>query len=235
MHKKRRFQTPLFFKNCFGQVATADVALQHKVTMHLDDALNQIRTIRGQIARSEVYRGTRATTVAATAVVANAAAFFQNYFVPRPDLRPNLYTAYWTAVAGAAAAIISIQIWITYRRFSFSHERATTRATVAAAAPPIAAGALVTGLFALRGAHGWLPGLWPIFISLTLFSVRTMLPRAIGFVAFGYALAGAGILYYLRDANAMAPWVMGSVFTFGQIAVAVVLYWNLERKASDEL
>lgn len=197
--------------------------------MQLDDALAQIRTIRGQIARSEVYRGTRAGTLAATALLANAAAVFQSAVVPLPDLRPNLYTAWWVATAAAACAIVSLQILITYRRCPYAHERATTRATLACVTPPLAAGAAVTGLFALRGAHEWLPGLWPIFISLTLFSIRTLLPRAIGVVALAYGLAGAAILMFLRGSAALDAWVMGSVFTVGQLAVALVLYWNLER------
>ncbi|MBI3818666.1 MAG: hypothetical protein HY286_08255 [Planctomycetes bacterium] len=202
--------------------------------MHLDDALDQIATIRGQIARSEVYRGTRAGTMAATALIANIAAWMQPAVVSRPDLQPNLYTAYWVAAAILAFAVVGVQISITYIRCPHDHERATTRAAVACVAPPLAAGAAVTAVFALRGAHEWLPGLWPIFISLALFGLRTMLPRVIGIVALAYAAAGAWILLYLRGADALAPWVMGSVFTAGQSAGAIVLYWNLERSRGEE-
>ncbi|MFN0207351.1 MAG: hypothetical protein ACKVS6_13680 [Planctomycetota bacterium] len=198
--------------------------------MHLEDALHQIRAIRGQLARSEIYKGTRAGTLAATAMIANIGALLQPFAIERPELQPNVYVLFWTGAAIAAASIVSAQILYTYIRCPREHERATTRAAFFAVIPPIAIGALVSAVLAARNHHDLLPGLWPIFISLTLFSIRPLLPRAIGYVALGYALAGACILIFLSGPAAFSPWVMGLTFTIGQLATALVLYWNLERR-----
>jgi hypothetical protein len=202
--------------------------------MHLEDALNQIRAIRGQIARSEVYRGTRAGTLAATALVAQLAALLQPFVVGRPHERPNVYILFWTVAAATAASIVGIQILYTYLHCPREHERATTRVALATVTPPIAAGALVTAALSMRGAHDLLPGVWPIFISLTLFAARPLLPRAIGFVALGYALAGCAALLLLPSPEVFEPWVMGLTFTSGQLATAAVLYWNLERPSASK-
>src|SRR4030095_5730108 len=197
--------------------------------VRLDDALLQIREIRGQLAHTGVFRGTRALTIASTALVAVVTAFLQPRLVEQPVLEPRAYLLVWLSAAALATAVIGGQVLVTYFRCTNSHERATTRTAFALVMPALAAGALVTLALGVRGSVALLPGLWPLFVGLSLFSTRHLLPKATGIVALGYVLAGSAILLARPGAPALEPWVMGSTFSLGQLALAGVLYWNLER------
>ncbi len=196
--------------------------------MDLDDALSQIREIRGTLARSTVYRGTRAGSVAATALVAEIAALFQPRVVPEPVLTPNVWTLYWIGAAVAASAIVTGQVLFTYAT-SPSQDRAATRAALSVFLPPLLAGGLLTPVLCQRGLHPLLPGVWATFVGLALLATRSLLPRASGIVGAGFVVAGAAILLALPGSGALEPWVMGLTFGLGPLAAAAVLYWNLER------
>jgi len=200
--------------------------------MQLEEALHQIREIRGQLVRSETFRGTRAVSVAATGVVAIAAAALQPVVVPMPEVTPLAFLGYWIAVATLAVAIGGAQLLDTYVASRSAHERATTRAVLGQFLPPIGAGALVTAVVTSVDPAfvRWLPGLWAIFTGLGLFAARPFLPKAIGFVALGYLFAGTLVLLFRRGDEAFHPWVMGATFGLGQLAGALVLFWNIERK-----
>jgi hypothetical protein len=62
-----------------------------------------------------------------------------------------------------------------------------------------------------------------------IFASRPYLPRAIGWVALFYFLAGCGLLLLARDGYSLSPWGIGGVFGIGQLAAALVLYQNKER------
>lgn len=97
------------------------------------------------------------------------------------------------------------------------------------------AGALVT-VAVLRAAPATvplLPGLWAVFYGLGVFASRPYLPRAIGWVALFYLGAGAVLLGLAGEGRSLSPWAMGLVFGPGQLALALVLHWNLERKEND--
>lgn len=200
--------------------------------MQLEQALREISEIRGHLVRSETFRGTRAVSVAATGVVAAAAAALQPFVLSVPEATPLLFLGYWIAVAAVAAGIGGAQLLDTYVASRSAHERATTRAVLGQFVPPIAAGALVTLVVtAVDPAFvRWLPGLWAIFTGLALFAARPFLPKAIGFVALAYLLAGTVILLFRRGDEAFFPWVMGTTFGAGQLGCALVFYWNIERK-----
>jgi hypothetical protein len=205
--------------------------------MHLEDALTQIREIRGQLARTEIYRGTRAATLAATAVLAGVAAILQPLVVSRPEIQSWAFVGYWSATAAIALGIIGIQVLHTARRAHSLQDNATTRAVLMAVAPAIAAGAAVTVILAARGETPLLPGLWPIFIALSVFAARAHFPKGSGSLALAYALAGIAILGFVPREDALRPAVMGLTFGIGQLGAAAVFHWNLERPreaAEDE-
>jgi hypothetical protein len=200
----------------------------------IEDALAQIQEIRCQLARGEVYRGTRAASLAATAALAALAAILQARFVPRPDLAPEGFVVFWSATAAIALGIVGIQVLLSYRRTLSSQDRATTRAVLASVAPAIGAGALLTGALSIRGLHALLPGLWPIFIGISVFAARAHFPKGSGALAIGYLASGFWILGFVQGDEVYAPWVMGLTFTIGQLAAAAVFYWNLEREGPAE-
>ena len=65
--------------------------------MELREALAQIAEIRGQMARTEMFRGYRAAPVAITGLLAFAAAGAQFAFVPDPARNVGAYLALWLA------------------------------------------------------------------------------------------------------------------------------------------
>jgi hypothetical protein len=73
-----------------------------------------------------------------------------------------------------------------------------------------------------------LPGLWAVVFGLGVFATRPYLPRAVGWVGLYYLTAGAFLLGRSPFAE-LSGWSVGGVFGLGQLATALVLYWNLER------
>jgi hypothetical protein len=96
--------------------------------------------------------------------------------------------------------------------------------------PCLVAGALLTYVIvAFNGEQVWmLPGLWMVLFSMGVFASRRLLPKPTVLIAMYYLLAGLMVLAMRRDAG-LSPWTMGSVFGFGQLFAAGVLYWTLER------
>lgn len=86
--------------------------------------------------------------------------------------------------------------------------------------------AALTSLLVLAAAV--LPGLWAAVFGLGVFASRPYLPRAVGWVALYYLLAGVVLLILARP-GVPSPWSVGLTFGFGQAAAAVVLWFHLER------
>src|SRR5258708_6260503 len=84
----------------------------------------------------------------------------------------------------------------------------------------------ITGVLACCAAL--LPGLWSLSFSLGIFAARPNLPRGIGWVGLFYLLAGTLLLTPVG--TSLGALGMGGAFGFGQLFMALVLYWNLERK-----
>ncbi len=204
--------------------------------VELDEALEQISEIRGHLATAETFRGYRAASVAGTGLLALLTALAQPSVVADPAANPWRYVGMWVAAAVLSAMGAGAQILHGYLKCGSPHRRATTRIVVGHLVPVVAAGALLTATLMARdpAPAALLPGLWAILVGLGVFASRRHLPRTIGWVGLYYLLCGAAILGFLPGPEAMAPWVMGSTFGIGQLASAVVLYWNLERNGWQE-
>ena len=74
-----------------------------------------------------------------------------------------------------------------------------------------------------------LPGLWAICFGLGIFASRPYLPRASGWVALFYYVAGIALLWVARGPEPLRAWWVGGTFGTGQLLAAFVLFWNLER------
>ncbi len=199
--------------------------------MELREALSHIAEIRARAAAAERFRGYRAVPVGTSGALAVLAAVAQPLLVPDPASDLVGYLALWvtTAVVGAAAAGSGLLV----RHWSARHplSRELTRLAVGQFAPCLAAGALVTLAVARHAPEvGWaLPGLWQVIFALGVFASCRLLPRATVGVAVFYLLAGAFNLAFAHGPAAFSPWAMGLPFGLGQVAMAGVLYWNLER------
>ena len=80
---------------------------------NLHKALDDIGSIRRQMARSTEFRGYGPATLASTAVFALLAALTQALWLPDPSRHIAAYLGIWIATAVLSAALIAVQ---TYTR-----------------------------------------------------------------------------------------------------------------------
>jgi len=195
--------------------------------MHLDAAIHQLSEIHAQLLRSEVFRGYRSRSMAATAGLAGLAAAGQQALELGAD--GDGFARLWMAVAALAAGVCAADLWLGLRAASPA-ERGRTLRVVGQIAPAFAAGAALPFVL-LRpeiGAVGLLPGLWALVFGLAVFASRPFLPRAVGWVGLWYC--GAGIAQLVTASRGVpGPWSMGITFGVGQALAALVLRLGLER------
>lgn len=204
------------------------------MSIELREALAQIAEIRGQMARTEVFRGYRAAPVAITGVLAFAAAAAQYAFVPDPSRDVAAYLALWLGAAGLSLLVAGAGMVLRDRLAVSIWARRTTWMAVEQFLPCILAGGLATAaLLKLDPAHvRLLPGLWQVFFALGIFASRLLLPKAtLGVAAFYLA---CGLVVLGTGSASLSPWAMGLPFGVGQLLAAGVLYWNLERERERE-
>lgn len=204
--------------------------------MELHEALSQIAEIRSRVAATQRFRGYRAVPVATSGVLAVLAAGVQPWLLPDPAANLAGYLVLWVATAVAGAGASASGIVLRYRAGADSPlARELTRLAVGQFAPCVAAGALVTLVIARHAPDaGWvLPGLWQVLFSLGVFASCRLLPPATAAVGAFYLLAGAFNLSHGPGPAAFSPWAMGVPFGVGQLCVAGILYWHLERTDAD--
>lgn len=197
--------------------------------MEYGKALNQISEIHQHLARTEVYRGYRPVPVALSGIVGLAAAAWQPASLSSRD--PVGFVVFWTSVAAIAGLVGCAEIVVNYLLRESPRERRRTRVVIGQFAPCIAVGVVMTvALTALSpDLVPILPGTWALLFGLAVVSARPYLPRATGWVALYYFVAGTWLLGYLAG-QAPSPWTVGGTFGTGQLLSALVLYWNLERR-----
>lgn len=197
--------------------------------MDVTRALDQIAEIHAHIAKGEVYRGYRSLPIAASGAIGVIAAGLQPALLAR---EPIGFAVYWIAVAVAAMLVGSSEILYNYAVHETASGRRHTRKVVGQFLPSVLAGGAIALCMCRFDPHlvVLLPGLWAICFGLGAFASRPYLPRASGWVALYYYLAGFGLLLLARDTTALLNgWWIGGTFGTGQLLGALVLWWNLER------
>jgi hypothetical protein len=195
-------------------------------------AVNQISAIHEQLAKAEVYRGYRPLPVALSGLCGLAAAALGPYAAVSGD--PRRWLLYWTIVGLTSGAVAGGQTAFNYLFNDPVHDRRRTRRVVAQMGPALIAGAALSAVaLAARPALApYLPGLWATLFGLGVFASRPYLPRATGWVALYYLIAGVALLALAPDAP--GGWTVGGTFGVGQLGTAVVLYSNVERTPHAE-
>jgi hypothetical protein len=197
--------------------------------MRVSDALSRIDAIHEQMAKGEVYRGFRVWGVALAGAVGVLAAAAQPWLVGPGDAVG--FVRYWLAVAVACGLLAGGASLYAYAFREDAYTRRRTRRVFGQFTPCLVAGGAATAGLLRAGAEfvGLLPGLWALLFGLGVFATRPYLPRAVGWVALFYLVAGAVLLQ--RAAAGIEPggWSVGGVFGAGHLASALVLYWNVER------
>jgi hypothetical protein len=200
----------------------------------LHKALDEITSIRRQVARTAEFRGYGPATLATTGGLALAAAGLQALILPNPTSQPSTYLAIWILTAAVSASLIAAQTYTRSRRMHSGMADEMIQAAVEQFLPSVAAGALLTLVIirAVPSAFWMLPGLWQIIFSLGVFSSCRFLPRPMAMAGAWYLLTG--IVYLnLADARALGPWAMGLPFGVGQLLVAAILYLSPTEVADE--
>jgi hypothetical protein len=200
----------------------------------LDKALDDIITIRIQIARSSEFRGFGPATVAATGVLAMLAAAAQALWIKDPAVDVASYLALWVTTALICAILIGIEMVARSRRIHTGLADEMIHAATAQFVPAAVAGALLTVvLFRFAPQSLWmLPGLWQIVFSLGFLASCHSLPRPMYTVGIWYLATGLCSLA-MAEAQAFSPWVMAAPFGIGQLLMAAILYWRISTSDVD--
>jgi hypothetical protein len=200
----------------------------------LSKALGDISSIRRQMARSTEFRGYGPAMLAATGLLAAAAAGAQARWLPDPANHVAAYLGIWILTAVLSATLIGVQMLTRARRSHSSMADEMIRMAVMQFLPSVGAGALMT-LVLVRYVPAvlWmLPGLWQVIFSLGVFSSCRFLPRPMAAAGAWYLLTGLACIT-LADGRALSPWAMGIPYGAGQVLVAVILLFTAQE-GSDE-
>jgi hypothetical protein len=200
----------------------------------LNKALEDIGSIREQMARSTEFRGYGPATLAATAGIAVLAATSQALWLPDPAAHIGAYLGIWISTAAVSAALIGAQMVARSRRIHSGMADEMIRMAVEQFLPSVGAGGLLTLVLAhgVPSALWMLPGLWQVIFSLGVFSSCRFLPRPMMAAGAWYLVSGLTCLT-LADARALSPWAMGVAYGGGQLLVAGILYFA-HREVGDE-
>ncbi|HKA81889.1 MAG TPA: hypothetical protein VKD43_17745 [Xanthobacteraceae bacterium] len=201
----------------------------------LDKALADITEIRSQLARGIEFRGYGPLTVAATGVLALAAAALQALWLPDPAASVVGYLALWIATAAISVVLIGIEMVARSRRIHRGLADEMILAATGQFVPAGVAGALLTFVLFQFAPHSlWmLPGLWQIVFSLGLFASCRSLPRPMFAAALWYLATGLACLAFANGAYAFSPFAMAVPYGIGQFYTAFVLYRTIEANHAE--
>ncbi len=191
-----------------------------------DEALAEIAAIRTQVARSTRFHALGAATLAATGLMAVAAAAAQAAWLPVPSEAVGTWLALWFGLAVVCAALIGLEMVLRTARARLGIAQEVIATAVERFSPAAAAATLVTvALYQKSPGAAWmLPGVWQVIFSLGLFASRDSLPRGIGLAGLWYLTTGIGCLSLGDGDLALAPWLMGVPFGAGQILIATMVW-----------
>lgn len=202
---------------------------------HIEKALDDISSIRRQVAHATEFRGYGPATLAGTGALAILAATLQSVWLPDPSSHIARYLEIWMGTAILSAALIGLQMYTRSRRIHSGMADEMIRMAMAQFLPSVIAGALLTiVLVRYVPSTDWiLPGLWQIVFSLGVFASCRFLPHPMAIAGVWYLFAGLGCIA-LADSRALSPWAMGIPYAVGQLLVASVLFFA-SREDRDEI
>lgn len=197
-------------------------------------ALDDISSIRRQVAERTEFRGYGPATLAATGGLALLTAGAQEAWLPEPSRHMPAYLGLWSTTAFIAAGLAGWQMYTRSRRMHSGLSHEMIRMAVEQFVPSLGVGVLLTFVLArfVPGSVWMLPGLWQVCSSLGIFSSCRFLPRPMMAAGGWYLLSGLCCLA-LGDGRALAPWTMGLGYGVGQLLVAGVLLLAT-KEAGDE-
>ena len=200
----------------------------------LYQAIDDLSSIRRQMARSTEFRGYGPATLAGTAVFAVIAAGAQAFWVSDPASHIGSYLSIWIWTAFLSATLIAVQMHTRSRRMHSGLADEMIRMAVEQFLPSAVAGFFLTIVLArfVPSARWMLPGLWQIIFSLGVFSSCRFLPRPMIAAGAWYLFTGLVCIAF-GGSRSLSPWAMGVPFGAGQLLVAGILLFTA-REAENE-
>lgn len=197
--------------------------------METQKAVNQLAEIYVQISKTELYRGFRAKPVAITGLSALLGILFQAHWVVPNDL--HAFVEFWMFIAIANGLFIGSILAHRYLYRDNHWERHKTHNMLMQFGPTLLAGAMVT-LIAYRFDYfliPYLPGIWSLTFALGIIATRAYLSSYVFWCGMYYLVASMFLLLLASSELSLSPWGMGLTFGVGQLLVAAVMYWDIER------
>lgn len=198
------------------------------------EALSEIRSIRGHMARSIEFRGYGPVTLASTGLLAIVIASMQRLWSVDLETEPVRFLAMWIGAAAVSLTFISIETVTRARRIHSVLAMQMMHSAVEQFMPSIVAGILLTAVLAHAAPQNlWmLPGLWQILFSLGVFASCRFLPHGTFWVGVWYLATGMACLAIGPDVPA-SPWEMGLPFGIGHLLIAAVLQFGYRRSNEE--
>ena len=199
--------------------------LQNSIMPDVRQAISELQSIRGYMARCLEFRGYGPLTLALTGLLAIAAAAVQSLWLADPGHEFSRYLGLWVGAAAASLVLIAAETIVRARRLHSALAMQMVYSAVEQFLPAIVVGILLTAVMVRTAPQGlWmLPGLWQLLFSLGVFASCRFLPRATFWVGVWYLGTGMSCLALGGGHWAFSPWEMGIPFGIGHLMVAGVL------------
>lgn len=191
----------------------------------LDQALDDIARVRGQLAASSRFQGFAPGIVALTGLLAIALATWQTV-----GQDTGLFV--WVPLAAVSALMIGTEAIVRARRLHRSMASRLVSITLERFLPTAAAGAIAGVVILVQAPEHarLLPGLWQLLMGVGLYAVLGNLPRQMVWAAIFYYAAGTISLLLSSQSGIAAAWLMGLPFGAGQLLVAGILHFASAEK-----
>jgi hypothetical protein len=196
--------------------------------------LDDIGSIRRQVAQATEFRGYGPATLAGTGLLAIGAATAQAVWLPNPASHIAGYLSIWIWTAALSAFVVGTEMFARTRRIHSGMADEMIRMAVEQFLPSVGVGALVTVVLIrfVPGSLWMIPGMWQVVFSLGIFASCRFLPRPIAAAAAWYLLTGLTCLS-LADNRALSPWSMGIPYGAGQMLVAAILLFAAKEEKDE--
>lgn len=198
---------------------------------HIQDALEQVRTLREAVLGRGFFHGYSGKARIASGTAALAAAFVMSReFYPAT---PNAHLAGWLAVLAVAALLNygALLNWFLTEPRVRKHPVILKPALDAL--PALAVGGLLTLALIRLGQHDLLFGTWMSLFGVAHMAYRQTLPGENYFVGLFYLACGAACLL-VPAIRFTSPWPMGLAFFAGEFAGGTVLVLMNDRQRDLE-
>lgn len=197
--------------------------------MELKKAIQHLEEIHAQVSRTEFYRGISAITVALTGICGLLAAALQHVLIDSSN--EVIFVLYWASVAAVNVVGMGAVLYWRHINHSDFYERLKTQKLLLQFVPALIGGALLT-FIALESSGdliNYLPGLWCLLFSLGIFACQPFYPARLFWAGLYYLSVATMLLMLALESSSLTAWIMGLSFGIGQLGVAGILYWDLER------